>query len=279
MTFKKTKDIEALQYLAQMTRLKIIKMLAAAGSGHPGGSLSSVEILTSLYFSVINHDPPNPQWEDRDRFVLSKGHGAPALYAVLAACGYFPAWHLEKLRTFGSILQGHPDMHSTPGIDMSSGSLGQGLSAACGMACAAKMDGKTVRVYCLIGDGESQEGQIWEALMCAAHYKLDNLCIIIDHNKLQIDGAVKQIMDIGDMESKLRAFGFETQAVNGHDFKELLNAFEKAASVKGRPCAILAHTIKGKGVSFMEGKVEFHGRAPTTQETCDALGELGDKES
>ncbi len=262
---KKIKDISRLKEIAKKTRLNIISMLARAGSGHPGGSLSAVEIIVALYYSYMNHDPENPKWDKRDRLVLSKGHSAPALYSVLCDLGYFERWHLEELRRLGSILQGHPDMHLTPGIDLSSGSLGQGLSVACGMAAAAKIDKKKHRVYCILGDGEVQEGQIWEAAMSASHYKLDNLCAILDKNELQIDGPVKKIMNIDDISEKFRSFGWHTEEIDGHDFPHILKALDKASKTKGKPYLITAHTVKGKGVSFMEHKIEFHGTSPTPQ--------------
>lgn len=251
-------------------------MIGRCGSGHPGGSLSAADILTVLYFHKMKHNAKDPKWPDRDRFVLSKGHAAPVLYSVLAEAGYFPKSYLKTLRQIGSSLQGHIDMLSLPGIEMSTGSLGQGLSAANGMAIAGKMDKKDYRVYCVIGDGESQEGQIWEAAMTAGHRKLDNLTLIVDHNKFQIDGSVDDIKGIQPLGDKFRAFRFHViDKVNGHDVKSLIKAFDEAEKVKGKPTVIVADTVKGKGVSFMECRpCEFHGKAPTKDEVIKALEEL-----
>jgi transketolase len=268
-------EIEKLKSLARTIRIDILKMLNQAGSGHTGGSLSAVEIIVSLYFYKMHHNPQNPKWPDRDRFVLSKGHGAPALYATLARSGYFDLSELNNLRKLGSILQGHPDMKVTPGVEISTGSLGQGLSMANGMALALKLDKRAARVYVLMGDGENQEGQIWEAAMAAAHYRLDNLCGIIDYNGLQIDGPVNEIMKIEPIRDKWLAFGWEVFEIDGHNFTEIISALDQAETVKNKPCLILAHTIKGKGVSFFEGKVEYHGVAPTDEELKKALFELG----
>jgi len=268
-------EIEKLKSLARTIRIDILKMLNQAGSGHTGGSLSAVEIIVSLYFYKMHHNPQNPKWPDRDRFVLSKGHGAPALYATLARSGYFDLSELNNLRKLGSILQGHPDMKVTPGVEISTGSLGQGLSMANGMALALKLDKRAARVYVLMGDGENQEGQIWEAAMAAAHYRLDNLCGIIDYNGLQIDGPVNEIMKIEPIRDKWLAFGWEVFEIDGHNFAEIISALDQAETVKNKPCLILAHTIKGKGVSFFEGKVEYHGVAPTDEELKKALFELG----
>jgi transketolase len=259
---------------ANNIRQDIIKMISIAGSGHPGGSLSAVEILTALYFNIMKHNHENPKWEARDRFILSKGHGAPLLYAVLAESGYFKKEDLWTLRKLGSILQGHPDMKKVPGIEISTGSLGQGLSVAAGMALAGKMDKKDYRVYVMIGDGESQEGMIWEAAMFANHYKLDNLCGILDFNDLQIDGCISDVMEIRPVVKKWKAFGWEALEINGHDFDEIFEAFRFAESVKNKPTMIVAKTIKGKGVSFMENNVDFHGKAPDEAETKQALREL-----
>ena len=254
----------------------IIKMLAKAGSGHPGGSLSAVEIVTTLYFSVMRHDPNNPEWEDRDRFHLSKGHACPVLYAVLAKTGYFDESHLWSLRRFGALLQGHADKR-TPGVELSTGSLGQGLSVALGMALGARVSKRGYRVYCLMGDGEIQEGNVWEAAMAAAHYDVGNLCAILDYNKFQIDGSVDEIMSIEPLEEKWEAFGWHTIVVDGHDISDLISAFEQAKEIKKKPTIIIAQTVKGKGVSFMEHVVDFHGRAPTPEEEKLALKEiLGD---
>jgi len=249
-------------------------MLNEAQSGHTGGSLSAVEIITALYFHQMKHDPQNPRWPDRDRFVLSKGHGAPALYAVLARCGYFDASALKTLRKMGSILQGHPDMDVTPGVDISTGSLGQGLSMANGMALALRLDKKPSRVYVLLGDGEIQEGQVWEAAMAAGHYRLDNLCACIDCNGLQIDGQVAQIMNIEPVADKWASFGWEVFTVNGHDLGEITSAFAEAEKVKQKPSILIAKTVKGKGISFFEGKVKYHGVAPSNDELAEALAEL-----
>ena len=267
-------QLKDLRFIAQSLRIDILKMLNEAGSGHTGGSLSAVEVITALYFHKMRHDPKNPQWPDRDRFVLSKGHGAPALYAALARCGYFDCSALMTLRKMGSILQGHPDMSVTPGVDISTGSLGQGLSMANGMALALKLDKKPSRVYVLLGDGEVQEGQIWEAAMSAVHYRLDNLCGIMDYNGLQIDGRVDQVMNIEPIADKWTSFGWEVFRVNGHNFEEIIQALDKAETVKQKPSILIAKTIKGKGVSFFEGKVKYHGVAPTNNELEQALEEL-----
>jgi len=265
----------ALTERARQIRGHIIKMLAAAGSGHPGGSLSAVEILTLLYFRRMRYDPKNPKWPDRDRFVLSKGHAAPVLYATLAEAGFFPVEILTTLRRFGSILQGHPDMKKTPGVEMSTGSLGQGLSAANGMALAGKLDKKDYRVYVLIGDGEIEEGQIWEAAMTAVHYKLDNLTAFLDYNHLQIDGRIEEVKSNTDPAGRFRAFGWHVLEVDGHDFAALDRALDEAQATKGKPTIIIAHTVKGKGVSFMEDQVGWHGTAPKPEEAQKALAELG----
>ncbi len=257
--------------LARTIRKDILKVLTKAGSGHTGGSLSIVEILLALYYKKMTHRPSQPDWPDRDRFILSKGHGAPALYAVLARLGYFELSDLWFLRCICGRLQGHPYNCSTPGVEISTGSLGQGLSAANGIAIAGKIDKKGYRVYCLLGDGEVQEGQVWEAAMTAAHYKLDNLCALIDYNKLQIDGPVSEIMGIEPLKKKWQAFGWSTSEIDGHCIKDILNALDCAETVKGKPSMIICHTVKGKGVSFMENKVEYHGVAPTAEELESAL--------
>lgn len=249
-------------------------MTAKAGSGHPGGSLSAVEILIALYFKYLRHNPQNPKWEDRDRFILSKGHAAPALYAVLAECGYFPIEELWTLRRLGSRLQGHTDMTMTPGVEMSAGSIGQGLSFGIGMALASKMDKKDWRVYVLMGDGECDEGQVWEAAMSASHFKIDNLVAIIDRNKQQLTSWTEEIMSLEPLAQKWLSFGWEVIEIDGHDFGQILSALNKAKGIKGRPTVIIAHTIKGKGVSFMVNNPEFHGRACTPQELEQALKEL-----
>lgn len=271
-----SEKIKELENKAKIIRRHIIEMISRCGSGHPGGSLSSADILTVLYFHKMKHDPKNPKWDERDRFVLSKGHAAPVLYATLAEAGYFPKSYLKTLRQIGSSLQGHVDMISLPGIEMSTGSLGQGFSAANGMALALRMDKKNNHVYVVIGDGESQEGQIWEAAMTSGHYKLDNLTVILDHNKYQIDGHVEEIKGIQPIADKWRAFRFNViDGVNGHDIKSVIKALDDASKAKGNPTIIIAETIKGKGVSFMENNpLDFHGKAPTKEEVIKALEEL-----
>ena len=266
--------LNSLKQTAAQIRLDILEEVHAASSGHPGGSLSIAEIITYLYFSEMNVDPANPKWADRDRFVLSKGHTAPALYAALAEKGFFSRDELKKLRQVDSFLQGHPDMKGTPGVDMSTGSLGLGFSTACGMALAAKIDGKDFRTYAIVGDGESEEGQIWEAAMFAAHYKLDNLCVVFDWNGLQIDGPVAEVMNPTPHDKKLEAFGFHVIAIDGHDFDAIEAAFNEAKTVKGKPTAIIAKTIKGKGVSFMENQVGWHGSAPNDEQYAQAVAEI-----
>ncbi len=265
--------IRELEGKAKEIRRLIVKMISKAGSGHPGGSLSSTDLITVLFFSVLKHDPKNPLWDERDRFHMSKGHCCPLWYAVLARSGYFSEDKLMTLRQFGSLLQGHPDRR-TPGIEVASGSLGQGLSVALGMSLAAKMDKKNYRVYCLMGDGEIQEGNIWEAAMASSHYECDNLCAILDYNGFQIDGKTKEVMNLEPLIDKWEAFGWHTIEINGHDIKKVMEAYNEAESTKGKPSIIIAHTIKGKGVSFMENVVDFHGRAPTKEETEKALKEL-----
>lgn len=269
------RDLDKLKVVANSIRQDIIKMLTESKSGHPGGSLSAVEILTALYFSEMELDVQNPRWEDRDRFVLSKGHGAPVLYATLAEKGYFDKAALMTLRKIDSMLQGHPNMNDTPGVDMSTGSLGQGISAACGMAIAGKLDKKDYRVYSLLGDGELEEGQVWEAAMAAAHYKLDNLTAFVDHNGLQIDGKITDVMNPEPVADKFRAFGWNVICINGHDFNEIFEAIDKAKAFKGKPTMIVAATIKGKGVSFMENVAGWHGTAPNKEQCAQALNELG----
>lgn len=269
--------IRVLKHTAIQIRKNIIEMLALAKSGHPGGSLSSTDIITCLFFEVMRIKPNEPKWPQRDRFHLSKGHCCPALYAALALKGYFSLEELKKLRKLNSLLQGHPDRR-TPGIEVASGSLGQGLSVALGMSLAAKMDKKDWRVYCLMGDGELQEGNIWEAAMAAAHFKADNLCGIVDYNRFQIDGRIEQIMNLEPIVNKWEAFGWHVIQCDGHNIEELLEAFNKAKTVKLKPTIIIAHTVKGKGVSFMEHVVDFHGRAPTEKEREIALKELSDIE-
>lgn len=255
-------------------RMGIVEATHAAKCGHPGGSLSAADLFTYLYCKEMTVDPSNPKWEDRDRFVLSKGHTAPGLYAALALRGFFPTEDLITLRKAGSYLQGHPNMNSVPGVDMSTGSLGQGISTACGMALAAKVKGKDYRVYTLLGDGEIQEGQVWEACMFASHYKLDNLCVIIDNNGLQIDGDVAKVMSPYPIVDKLEAFGFHTQAIDGHDLEAIEAAMNAAKAVKGRPSAIVMKTVKGKGVSFMENNAGWHGVAPNDAQYEQAMAEL-----
>jgi len=265
--------IRELEGKAKRIRRLIIQMLANAKSGHPGGSLSATDLVTALYFAVMRYNPKDPKWPDRDRFHLSKGHCCPLLYAVLAEAGYFPVEHLWTLRKLGSMLQGHPDLR-TPGVEVPSGSLGQGLSVALGMSLAARIDSKDYRVYCLMGDGENQEGNIWEAAMAVAHYKCDNLTAILDYNGFQIDGCIKDVMNLEPLIDKWRAFGWHTIEINGHNMQEILKAYDEAKNTKGKPAIIIAHTIKGKGVSFMENVVDFHGRAPTKEEAEIALKEL-----
>ncbi len=263
-----------LQKKAVEVRKGIVTGVYNAKSGHPGGSLSAADLFTYLYFEEMNVDPKNPEDENRDRFVLSKGHTAPGYYAALALKGFFPIEDLKTLRHVGSYLQGHPDKKHTPGVDMSSGSLGQGLSVAVGMAFAAKMQNKDYRTYCLCGDGEIQEGQIWEAAMFAGHRKLDNLCVIVDNNNLQIDGTVEDVCSPYPIDEKFKAFNFHVININGNDFDEIDKAFAEAKAHKGEPTAIIAHTIKGKGVSFMEDKAGWHGKAPNEEEYKIAMEEL-----
>ncbi|MBQ3252291.1 MAG: transketolase [Oscillospiraceae bacterium] len=263
-----------LQLTACKVRMGVIESTHGAKAGHPGGSLSAAEVFTYLYFKEMNIDPKNPKWEDRDRFVLSKGHTTPGLYSALAERGFFPVEDLPTFRHIDSYLQGHPNMNTVPGVDMSTGSLGQGISTAVGMAMAAKHTGKQNRVYTLLGDGEIQEGQVWEACMAAAHYKLDNLCVIVDNNGLQIDGAVDAVMSPYPIVDKLDAFGFHVQQVDGHNFEELEAAFATARGTKGAPSAIVMKTVKGKGVSYMENNAGWHGKAPNDAEYEQAMTEL-----
>ena len=269
-----SEEIQELSLKANAVRRHIIEMVYAAGSGHPGGSLSATDIIVTLYFKLMNYDPDNPEWEDRDRFVLSKGHAAPALYATLAELGVFPVDELLTLRKVGSRLQGHPDMRKLPGIEASTGSLGQGLSIANGMALAAKLDRRLYNVFVMLGDGEIEEGQVWEAAMFASHYKLDNLIAFLDRNRLQIDGETEQVMSIEPIADKWKSFGWEVREINGHDFKEIIEAVEWAKQVRGKPAMIIAHTVKGKGVSFMEGSVHFHGKPPNDEEYKIAIQDL-----
>ncbi|MEW6419507.1 MAG: transketolase [Nitrospirota bacterium] len=270
-----TGDVNFLEEKARILRIEILKMLTEAGSGHTGGSLSAADIVTVLYFYKMRHNPRDPKWKERDRFILSKGHAAPLLYAGLALSGYFDKQLLKTLRKLGSPLQGHPCSKTLPGVEISTGSLGQGLSIANGIAMGLKLDGLSSRVYCLLGDGEIQEGQVWEAAMTAAHYRLDNLCAIIDNNGLQIDGQCSDVMSIEPIVNKWEAFGWRVIDINGHDMKAILDAFDEAERVKLKPTMIVARTVKGKGVSFFEGKVQYHGIAPTREELERALKELG----
>ena len=271
MTVQEKKQLMA---TACKVRMNAIRGVHAAKAGHPGGSLSAADMFTYLYFKEMNIDPANPKWEDRDRFVLSKGHTAPDLYATLALRGFFPVEDMDSLRQIGSHLQGHPNMNETPGVDMSTGSLGQGISAAAGMALGAKYQKKDCRVYTLLGDGEIQEGQVWEACMFASHYNLDNLCVIVDNNGLQIDGKVADVMSPYPIPEKLAAFGFEVMEIDGHDFDQIEAAFEKAKATKGKPFGIVMKTIKGKDVSFMENNAGWHGKAPNDDEYAQAMSEL-----
>jgi transketolase len=265
---------EDLKEVAKRLRRHIVLMITKAGSGHPGGSLSAVEIITALYWRVLRHKPFDPRWPDRDRFVLSKGHAAPVLYAALAECGYFPVDELSSLRQIDSRLQGHADRTHTPGVEMSSGSLGQGLSFSIGIALAGRLDKKDYHVFTLLGDGECDEGQVWEAAMAAAHFKVDNLTAIVDNNGLQLSGCTADTMSIDPLKDKWASFGWHVIEVDGHDINQVLDALAKAKKTKGKPTAIIAHTVKGKGVSFMENNIDFHGKAPTAKELEIALKEL-----
>ncbi|MBU3142542.1 transketolase [Clostridium sp. CF012] len=269
------KTVERLKAIAKEVRKNIIAMITESRSGHPGGSLSCVEIITTLYFNEMNISVEKKNDPDRDRFVLSKGHAAPALYSVLAEKGFFDKDELIGLRKLGSRLQGHPNMNTVPGVDMSTGSLGQGISAAVGMALAGKLDKKEYRVYSLLGDGELAEGQVWEATMAAAHYKLDNLTVFVDHNGLQIDGKVSEVMGSDPVDAKFAAFGWNTISVDGHDFASIKNAIEEAKKTKGKPTVIICETIKGKGVSFMENEASWHGTAPSKEQCQMAIDEIG----
>ena len=269
--------IKELKNIANDVRIGIIDATHAAKSGHPGGSLSIADILTYLYFEKMNIDPKNPQMQDRDRFVLSKGHTAPGLYSTLAHRGFFPVEDLLTLRKIDSYLQGHPDMNKIPGIDMSAGSLGLGISTACGMALAGKIDNKDYRVYTIVGDGESEEGQVWEAAMFASHYKLDNLCVILDLNGLQIDGPITEVMNPTPHDKKFEAFGFHVITIDAHDFEQIEVAFAEAEATKGQPTVIIAKSTKGKGVSFMENAVHWHGAAPNDEQHAQAIAELKER--
>lgn len=274
MIFLKKSKIKELEEIAKKIRREIVEQVYIASSGHPGGSLSIADILTVLYFYELNVDEKNPTWEDRDRFVLSKGHCAPALYASLANRGFFDLEELKEFRNINGKLQGHPDMKKIPGVDMTTGSLGQGLSAANGIAIAGKLDKKDYRVYCLLGDGEIEEGQVWEAAMAASQYKLDNLCVIVDNNNLQIDGTIEEVMSSKPIDEKFRSFGFQIIKIDGNDIDEIIKAFDVARNVKGKPTCIIAETVKGKGVSFMENQVKWHGKAPNEEEFKQAIEEL-----
>ncbi|HEX2166171.1 MAG TPA: transketolase [Longimicrobiales bacterium] len=267
-------DVDALRDRARIVRRHIVEMLHEAASGHPGGSLSAVEIVTALYFGgVLRHDPENPEWPDRDRFVLSKGHGVPVQYAALAMAGYFPIDELSTLRKIDSRLQGHPVLGTAPGIEASTGSLGQGLSIGLGMALAARLDANDYRVFVLLGDGECQEGQVWEAAMAAGHHRPDNLIAIVDYNKFQLDGATADIIGLEPLAAKWESMGWKTREIDGHDMRQVLDALQWSMSA-GEPACIIAHTVKGKGVSFMEGENAYHGVAPSDDELARALGEL-----
>lgn len=267
-------SIEKLESIAKQIRRDIVEMVYKAKSGHPGGSLSCADILTVLYFNEMNINLSEPKMQNRDRFVLSKGHCSPALYATLANRGFFAREELARFRKIDSNLQGHPDLNKVPGVEMTTGSLGQGLSAANGMAIAGKIDKNDYRVYCLLGDGEIQEGQVWEAAMAATHYKLDNLCVIVDNNNLQIDGTVSDVMNIYPIDKKFESFGFEVINIDGNNIEEIIKAFEQARKITGKPTAIIAKTKKGKGVSFMEDNAKWHGKAPNQEEYEQAMKEL-----
>jgi len=270
-------DLATIAHTCQAMRRDIIEMVSQAGSGHPGGSLSAVEIVATLYGTTMRHDPENPALPDRDRFVLSKGHAAPVLYAALAEHGYFPREELATLRKLGSRLQGHPDMRKLPGVEVSTGSLGQGLALANGMALALRLQGRTdPTVFCLLGDGELQEGEVWEAAMLAAHYGLDNVVAIVDHNGLQIDGACFEVMDVGRIDAKFSAFGWTVASCDGHNVRELIDAVGRAKGNRDGPVCIVAETMKGRGVSFMENLCDWHGKAPNSEERARALEELSE---
>ena len=269
------KSLDELKSISKEIRKDIVKMLTESASGHPGGSLSATDIMTVLFFKEMNLDPNNEKDPNRDRFVLSKGHAAPVLYSALARRGYFPVEELSTLRKFKSRLQGHPSIQYLPGIDMSTGSLGQGVSAAVGMALAGKIDKKDYRVYTLVGDGELEEGQVWEAAMCAAHYKLNNLTAFIDFNGLQIDGDITKVMNPCPIDKKFEAFGWNVLVIDGHNYEEIIDAIEKAKECKDKPTAVVCNTVKGKGVSFMENQAAWHGTAPSKEQCETALKELG----
>jgi len=272
--FSLSTSITEMEAVAKALRRQIITMIGQAGSGHPGGSLSAVEIVTTLYYRILRHRPLDTEWSDRDRFILSKGHAAPLLYATLASCGYFPAEELSTLRQLDSCLQGHADRTTTPGVEMSAGALGQGLSFAIGVALAGRLNLQSYRVHVLLGDGECDEGQVWEAAMAATHFKVDNLVAIVDNNGQQIDGWNRDVMNLDPFNKKWQSFGWHVFEVNGHDITQLIDAFTRAKLVKGQPTVIIAHTIKGKGVGFMENNLDFHGKAPNAEQVEIALREL-----
>ena len=274
MVILKVTDIKELEQIAKKVRNGIIDAVYSNKSGHPGGSLSIADIITVLYFNEMNIDEKNPKWEERDRLVLSKGHCSPALYSALANRGFFEIDNLKTFRNINSSLQGHPDMNKVPGVDMTSGSLGQGLSVANGMAIAGKLDNKNYRVYCILGDGEIEEGQIWEAAMTSNKYKLDNLCVIVDNNNLQIDGTIEEVMSSYPIDEKFKSFGFEVINIDGHNIQEIIDAFDVAKTIKGKPTCIIAKTIKGKGISYMENQVGWHGKAPNEEQYNKAKEEL-----
>jgi transketolase len=271
---QKTSNPAELAAICKVVRRDIIEMITAAKSGHPGGSLSAVELITTLYYDILNHRPEDPQWADRDRFILSKGHACPVLYSVMAECGYTPKDQLKTLRQLGSIYQGHPDVRFIPALEASTGSLGQGLSLGIGLALAAKLNGSPSRTYVMVGDGEVQEGQIWEAAMFASYHRVDNLVCIVDFNKIQLDGWVKDILSLDPLADKWRSFGWHAIELDGHDIPAVQKAFAEAAATKGQPTVLVAHTIKGKGVSFMENNPKFHGSAPSADEAAKAMAEL-----
>ncbi len=275
---KRNRDIDeaTLRAIAREVRKDILKMTTNVNSGHPGGAMSATDVIVTLYYYKMRHDPLNPNWEERDKFVLSKGHVCPALYSVLARCGYFPMEELMKFRKLEGKLQGHPDMRKTPGIEISTGSLGHGIGAAIGMAMMAKLDKKDTRIYCMIGDGEAQEGSIWEASMAASHYNLDNLCVILDNNNLQIDGPVDEVMSIYPVLEKWQAFGWHVIEIDGHNYSEIIQALSEAENVKFKPTMVVSKTVKGKGVSFMENRAEWHGKALPPDLLEEALKELGE---
>jgi transketolase len=270
----KITDIEELKIIAKKIRVNILHMLTKSGSGHTGGSLSAADVAVAIYFSKMKFDPKNPKWEERDRFIMSKGHAAPLIYAIMAEAGYFPMETIDTLRKIESPLQGHPCCQKLPGIEVSTGSLGQGLSVANGMALGLRLNSNPARVFCIMGDGEIQEGQIWEAAMTASHYKIDNLCAVVDYNGLQIDGPVEQVMNINPVHDKWEAFGWHVTDIDGHDMESIVRALNEAENTKGRPSVIIANTTKGKGSSIFEGKVEFHGVTPTEEEFDKAVKEI-----